>query len=119
LSEEILGRQNKEFEMPGKETMKKLRESRKASIQAATKRMKAQKKAVKAIMDQLENQPLTVPQIAAATGSASAQVLWYIAALKKYGQVIEAEKDGSYFKYALAAKKVADNLDESGVEHPA
>lgn len=110
--------QNKEDKKAEKEAMKKLRESRKASIQAATSRMKSQKKAIKAIKDQLENHALTVPEIAAATGVATAETLWYIAALKKYGQVIEAEKDGSYFKYALSVKKTADNLDEAGAGHP-
>jgi Fic family protein len=110
--------QNKEDEKAEKEAMKKLRESRKASIQAATNRMKAQKKAIKAIKDQLENQSLTVPEIAAATGTATAETLWYIAALKKYGQIVEAEKDGSYFKYALSGKQTTENLDEMGAEHP-
>lgn len=118
LVEEISMGQNKEDKKAEKEAMKKLRESRKASIQAATNRMKAQKKAIKAIMDQLETQALTVPEISAATGTAAAETLWYIAALKKYGQVIEAEKDGSYFKYARSGKRTADNLDETGTEHP-
>ena len=110
--------QNKEDKKAEKEAMKKLRESRKASIQAATSRMKTQKKAIKAIKDQLENHALTVPEIAAATGAAAAETLWYIAALKKYGRVIEAEKDGSYFKYALSGKQTAENIDETGAEHP-
>jgi biotin operon repressor len=118
LVEEISMGQNKEDKKAEKEAMKKLRESRKASIQAATNRMKAQKKTIKVIVDQLKNQALTVPEIAAATGAAAAEILWYIAALKKYGQVIEAEKDGSYFKYALSGKQTADNLDETGAEHP-
>ena len=110
--------QNKEDKKAEKEAMKKLRESRKASIQAATNRMKAQKKTIKVILDHLKTQALTVPEIAAATGAAAAELLWSIAALKKYGQVIEAEKDGSYFKYALSGKQTADNLDETGAEHP-
>jgi predicted transcriptional regulator len=110
--------QNKEDKKAEKEAMNKLRESRKASIQAATSRMKTQKKAIKAIKDQLENHALTVPEIAAATGAAAAETLWYIAALKKYGLVIEAEKDGSYFKYALSGKQTAENFDEAGAEHP-
>jgi len=33
----------------------------------------------------------------------TAQVSLYIAGLKKYGEVVEAEKDGDYFKYGLAS----------------
>jgi len=117
-AEEVSMGQNNEVKMAGKEAMQKLRKSRKASIQAATNRMKIQKKAIKAIKDQLENQSLTVPEIAAATGTATAETLWYIAALKKYGQIVEAEKDGSYFKYALTGKQTTENLDEIGAEYP-
>jgi len=84
------------------EAMKTLRESRKEQIETATAKMKAQKKAIREITDQLEAKARTVPELAAATGASTADTLWYIAALKKYGKIIESEKDGSYFKYALA-----------------
>ncbi|MBW1735731.1 MAG: winged helix-turn-helix domain-containing protein, partial [Deltaproteobacteria bacterium] len=29
-------------------------------------------------------------------------VMWYIATMKKFGQVLEADQDGSYFRYGLA-----------------
>jgi DNA-binding IclR family transcriptional regulator len=61
--------------------------------------MKHQKKAIGAILDQLTDGAQTVPAIAAATGAPTAETLWYMAALKKYGQIKEAEKDGGYFKY--------------------
>jgi predicted transcriptional regulator len=68
-----------------KEAMKKLRESRK-----------------KAIKEQLRAEARTVPEIAEATGLASAEVLWFIATLKKYGEIAEGDKDGGYFRYYLA-----------------
>ncbi len=101
------------------EALKKLRESRKPSIQAATTRMKACKKAIEAVKDQMRKGARTVPEIAAATGAATAETLWAIAALKKYGQVVEAEKEGSYFKYALSGKYTTENSDETGAEQPA
>ena len=85
-----------------KEAMKKLRESRKIFIKAASTKMKAQKKAITAIKDQLKDAERTVPEIAEATGASTAETLWYVAALKKYGEIKEADKDGNYFKYALA-----------------
>ena len=85
-----------------KEAMKKLRESRRQVIKATSARVKEQKKAVKAIKEQVQGEARTVPEIAEATGITPSEVLWFIATLKKYGQIIEGEKDGSYFRYCLA-----------------
>ena len=64
--------------------------------------MKENRKAVKAIKEQLRDEPRTVPEIAEATGLAPAKVLWFIATLKKYGEILEGDKDGGYFRYYLA-----------------
>ena len=85
-----------------KEAMKKLRAARKPTIKAAAARMKKQRKAVKAIREQLADKAGTVPEIAEATGIPTSEVLWYLAALKNYGQILEGEKDGSYFRYEWA-----------------
>lgn len=85
-----------------KEAMKNLRKVRKGSIKAAAARVKAQNAAVKAITEQIKDNPRTVPEIAQAANMPSSDVMWYIATLKKYGQVLEAEQDGSYFRYQLA-----------------
>ena len=87
-----------------KEAIKKLREARKVKITAAKARMKEQRKTIKAIKEQLKDSPLTVPEIAAATGIEPSHVLWFLAALKKYGQILEGEKDGSYFQFRLVEK---------------
>jgi predicted transcriptional regulator len=85
-----------------KEAMKRLRESRKNIIKATSARVKENRKAIKAIKDHLKNEARTVPEIASATGLASAEVLWFIATLKKYGEILEGDKDGGYFRYYLA-----------------
>ena len=85
-----------------KEAMKKLRESRKDITKATSARVKENRKAVKAIKEQLRAEARTVPEIAEATGIASAEVLWFIATLKKYGEIAEGDKDGGYFRYYLA-----------------
>jgi len=85
-----------------KEAMKRLRESRKHTIKATSARVKENKKAVKAIKEQLQDEARTVPEIAEATGLASSEVLWFIATLKKYGEIVEGDKDGGYFRYCLA-----------------
>ncbi len=94
--------QEAQAQAPQKEAMKKLREARKHTIAAATARMEEQKKAMDSIKEELQKGDGTVPEIAAATGIDSASVLWYLATLKKYGQVAEGEADGSYFRYRLA-----------------
>ncbi|MBW1781165.1 MAG: winged helix-turn-helix domain-containing protein [Deltaproteobacteria bacterium] len=85
-----------------KEAMKNLRKVRKATIKAAAARVKEQNQAVKAIKEQLKESPGTVPEIAEGAGMVSSEVMWYIATLKKYGQVLESDQDGSYFRYQLA-----------------
>jgi DNA-binding IclR family transcriptional regulator len=85
-----------------KERLQKLRGERKAVIDAATARVKEQKKAIGAIKAALEKGGRTVPELASATGIPGAEVLWYLATLKKYGRVLEGEKDGGYFRYRLA-----------------
>ena len=85
-----------------KEAMKKLRESRKQIIKVTSARVKENRRAIKAIKEQLQDEARTVPEIAAATGLASAEVLWFIATLKKYGEILEGDKDGGYFRYYLA-----------------
>jgi predicted transcriptional regulator len=84
-----------------REALKKLRNSRKEWITGAVAKVKEQKKALKAIKGQLKEGVETVPRIAEATGIPADRVLWYIAALKKYGEIGESEKDGSYFRYVL------------------
>lgn len=88
-----------------KAAMKALRESRREWIKTATGKMKAQNKALRAIKEQLREKPRTVPEMAQNTGISPAETLWYLAAMKKYGLVREAEKDGSYFKYELTEEE--------------
>jgi DNA-binding IclR family transcriptional regulator len=51
---------------------------------------------------------LTVPEIAAATGLPVSEVLWYVATLKKYGEILEGPKAGSYFRYRLGAARAEE-----------
>ncbi|MFH2219697.1 MAG: winged helix-turn-helix domain-containing protein [Pseudomonadota bacterium] len=85
-----------------KDALKNLREERKQWVAEASARMKAQRKDIRAIKQELKKDAGTVPMIAQATGIPSDRVLWYIATLKKYGEVVEGEKDGGYFQYLLA-----------------
>lgn len=87
-----------------KEALKLLREARKDRIERARKIVKKQNKTIQAIRGAIENGPLTVPEIAGATGLPTAEVLLYVATLKKYGLAAEGQKDGDYFRYELTGK---------------
>lgn len=54
------------------------------------------------ISEALKHGPMTVPEIRAATGIPADQVLWYLMAWKKYGQIVEVEQSEDYYSYALA-----------------
>jgi len=86
-----------------KETMKALRAERKEWIAGASALAREGKKARKAVMERLAASSATVPEIAEATGLAPDTALWVVASLKKFGEIVEAEKDGSFYRYALAA----------------
>jgi hypothetical protein len=89
-------------ETPSPGALKALRQRRKELVQAATARMRAQKKIIVGIKSHLARGPGTIPEISAATGNPPAEILWYVAALKKYGQVVEDQKDGDFYRYALS-----------------
>jgi hypothetical protein len=98
-----------------KEALKKLKAARKEQIAAITSRMKEQRQAVKAIKAQLSGAELTVPEIALATGLPASEVLWYVATLKKYGEILEGPKAGGYFRYRLGqplAEETAPGAEE-------
>ena len=86
-----------------KDAMKNLRAERRAWVENAQKSIKSQSQIIKQIKGQISDTAKTIPDIAQATGMPTAQVSLYIAGLKKYGEVVEAEKDGDYFKYGLAS----------------
>jgi len=90
-------------EKTDKEAIKKLREKRKTSVERAKKAMKTHNKFMRKIKEQIKTEGKTVPEIAKATAISASQILWYIASMKKYGQVSEGEKDGDYFKYQLVS----------------
>ena len=86
-----------------KEALKKLREERRTWVENAKKSISAQNQIIKQIKVQIADTAKTIPEIAQATDMPTSVVLLYIAGLKKYGLVVEAEKDGDYFKYAVAS----------------
>jgi predicted Rossmann fold nucleotide-binding protein DprA/Smf involved in DNA uptake len=92
----------KEKETMDKEALKKLREERRTWVENAKKSISAQNQIIKQIKAQIADTAKTIPEIARATEMPTSQVLLYIAGLKKYGLVVEGDKDGDYFKYFSA-----------------
>jgi hypothetical protein len=95
------------------EALKALKAARRDQIAAATARMKERRRAVKAIKEHLAGVELTVPEIAAATGLPASEVLWYVATLKKYGEILEGPKAGSYFRYKLVQPVAAESAPDA------
>ena len=85
-----------------KDRLKTLRQERKVFIERARRSIKENQNIIKAIKDQLAAEPKTVPVMALALGMDSAKVMCFVAALKKYGEVVEGPKAGDYFTYTLA-----------------
>jgi len=84
-----------------KEAMKELRKARKEYTEKAGAAAKQQKKSLNAIREQLGKEAKTVPEIADAVQMPTDRVLWFMSAMKKYGEIIEAGKDGGFYRYAL------------------
>ena len=59
----------------------------------------------KALTAALGEGPATVPELAARTGLAGADVMWHVIAMKKYGLVVEGAPQGDYYTYSLAGKE--------------
>lgn len=85
-----------------KDVLKKLREQRKVHIDRARKTIKESNRMVKSIKDAIADEPKTIPEIADVLGMDTAVVLLFVSGLKKYGEVIEHDKDGDYFKYGVS-----------------
>ena len=88
-----------------KEKLKALRLERAALVDQAKSNIKAGNQLIQKIRAQIKDQAMTIPQIAGAVEEPSSRVLLYVAGLKKFGIVVEKEKEGDYFKYQLAAEK--------------
>lgn len=91
-----------------KAAMKALRKERKTWVKAAAAKVKGHNKALRAIREQLKETPRTVPEIAQGTGLPSSEVMWYVASMKKFGEILEADQDDCYFRYQLAGDGETD-----------
>jgi predicted Rossmann fold nucleotide-binding protein DprA/Smf involved in DNA uptake len=81
------------------ELLKRLRTQHAAAVERTQALLKEQKKTQHELLAALKDKPKTVPELAAATGLPSDRVMWFVAALKKYGIVAENGMSGDYPLY--------------------
>jgi predicted transcriptional regulator len=86
------------------ELLASLREQHRDSVSKSQALLKEQQAVRRSLQRALQAGPQTIPQLAEATGFPAHQVLWYVTALKKYGQVEEVgiDEDEVYYLYRLS-----------------
>ena len=57
------------------------------------------------IRTELAKGPATVPALAGVCGITPREVLWHVAAMRKYGELTEDAQEGDYFTYRLVQGK--------------
>jgi hypothetical protein len=85
--------------------IKALREERSSLIERNKELLKKQNNDTGLIKKALKDGPKIIPELAKETGLKGDLILYYISAMKKYGEVTESGHSGAYFMYALIEKK--------------
>jgi predicted transcriptional regulator len=86
-----------------------LRKQHGESVKQAQELLKVQQAARKTLSRAMQAGPRSAPQLAAASGLAAREVLWHLAAMKKYGLIEEAGMDDAeeYYLYRLSKEGMA------------
>ena len=86
------------------EMLVELRRQHGERVKAAQELLRAQQQVRKAVQRAMQSAACSVPQLAEQTGVPAHEVLWQIAAMKKYGLVVETGMDetGNYYLYGLS-----------------
>ena len=79
--------------------LKRLRGEHQETVAATQALLKEQRKTANQICQAVRDKPKTVPEMAELIGLPSHEVLWHVAALKKYGILEEAGACGMYYLY--------------------
>jgi predicted transcriptional regulator len=91
------------------EMLVEMRKEHRETVQKAQELLKAQQSTRKTLERALLGGSHSVPQLAQATNLPVHEVLWHVAAMKKYGVVAEAGTDesGDYYLYRLTKEAQA------------
>jgi hypothetical protein len=86
------------------EMLADLRNQHRERVKQAQALLKEQQTARKALGRAMQGEPKSIPQLAEASSLPTHQVLWHVAAMKKYGEIVEAgmDEDSVYYLYTLA-----------------
>jgi len=87
--------------------LKKLREEHAETVEKTQALLREQKQMEKVVCQFIRDTPKTVPEIAAEIGKPSHEVLWFLAAAKKYGLIVETGMCGDYPLYQKAEENKA------------
>ena len=87
------------------EMLKQLRSKHAESVERTQALLKEQKHVQQGVFKVLRERPKTVPEVAAEIGIPAERVLWYMAAFKKYGLVVENGMCGDYPLYKKAEEE--------------
>jgi len=87
------------------EMLKQLRESHGVTVERTQALLREQKQMQNVICQFIRENPKTVPEIAKAIGKPAHEVLWLVAALRKYGIVVEEGMCGDYPLYRRVEEK--------------
>ena len=87
--------------------LKALREERSAIIERNKELLKKQNSETGLIKKALKEGNKTIPEISKETGLKGDLILYYVSAMKKFGEITEAGHADGYFKYSLVEKKKA------------
>ena len=90
-----------------KEALKRLRQEREEHIRAALALVKQQNKDLNRIKEFLSQGPATPVEVAQKLNITPKMAMWYLAAMRKYGLISEAGKNGDYFNYQLNLQEAA------------
>jgi hypothetical protein len=63
--------------------------------------LKRDRETRKSLREALKFGPKTIPELTRLVDLPGEKVVWYVMALKRYGEVVEAGRSGDYFRYAL------------------
>jgi hypothetical protein len=94
------------------ELLARLRKERAAVVDSASEQNRRRRSTRKKIRTALQKGPATVPALASATGLPTSEVLWHLAAMRKYGELVEDQKAGDYFTYRLTTPDTGQEAGE-------
>lgn len=84
-----------------REALRVFRERMGGLTEAKKSYLKSDRETRKAVREALRFGSKTIPELTQQLNLPGENVTWYVMALKRYGEIVEAGRVGDYFRYAL------------------